>query len=65
MENNRTVKKRVAKADKIIKGAKKGAAVVGTAGAGALVFVKANGPQVIKQAPKLASKVVGVVKNFI
>jgi len=65
MANNRQVKKRVAKADRIIKKAKKGAAVVGTAGAGALVFVKANGPQVIKQAPKVASKVLGAVKNLI
>jgi len=65
MADNKAVKKRVAKADKIIKGAKKGAGVVGAAGAGAIVFVRANGPQVIKQAPKVASKVLGAVKNLI
>ena len=65
MANNIEVKKRVAKADKIIKGAKKGGAIAGAFGTGVLVLVKTNGKEVIKQAPKVAAKVVGMAKNFI
>lgn len=63
--NHRPVKKRIKKAEAVINGVKKGAGIAGAAGAGAIVFVKANGPQAIKQAPKVAAKVIGVVKNII
>ena len=65
MANNIEVKKRVAKADKIIKGAKKGGAIAGAFGTGVFVLVKTNGKEAIKQAPKVAAKAVAVVKNFI
>ena len=63
--NHRTVKRRMKNAEKVINGVKKGAGIAGAAGAGAVVFVKANGPQLVKQAPEVAKKVVAVAKNFI
>ena len=64
-KNNRAVKKNVARANKVIKGVKKGGEIVGAFGVGAVVFVKSHGPELIKQAPDVAKKVAAVAKNFI
>jgi len=64
-KNNRTVKKNVARADKVIQGVKRGGEIVATAGGVAIVFVKANGPEMIKQAPNVAKKVITVAKTII
>lgn len=64
-QKDRAVKKNVARANKVIKGVKKGGEIVGAVGVGAAVFVKAHGPELIKQAPAVAKKVAAVAKNFI
>ena len=63
--NNRAVKEKVARADKVIKGVKKGGEAIGAFGIGAAVFVKANGPELIKQAPAVAKKAVAIAKTLI
>lgn len=63
--SHRPIKRRLKKAEKVINGLKKTAGIAGAASAGAVVFVKANGPQLVKQAPEIAKKVAAVAKNLI
>ena len=64
-QKDRTVRRNVARANKVIKGVKKGGEIAGAVGVGMAVFVKAHGPELLKQAPAAAKKVVTVARNLI